>query len=83
MLTGGNTPNGECLISNINFAYPYQYVTGCESWLLEPFWEHDEVTGGTAFLASTSYPLIRDMGDFYEDFLTKKEPPATTSSPGP
>ncbi|WP_328916112.1 MULTISPECIES: glycosyl hydrolase family 95 catalytic domain-containing protein [unclassified Streptomyces] len=73
MLTGGNTPNGEGLISNINFDYPYQYVTGGESWLLYPFWEYYEVTGDTTFLADKYYPLIRDMGDFYEDFLTKKD----------
>ncbi|MET8289541.1 discoidin domain-containing protein [Streptomyces sp. NPDC005132] len=73
MLTGGNTPNGEGLISNINFDYPYQYVTGGESWLLEPFWEYYQVTGDTTFLADKYYPLIRDMGDFYEDFLTKKD----------
>ncbi|MFG1811320.1 discoidin domain-containing protein [Streptomyces sp. NPDC049040] len=73
MLTGGNTPNGEGLISNINHDYPYQYVTGGESWLLEPFWEHYQVTGDKTFLADQYYPLIRDMGDFYEDFLVKKD----------
>ncbi|EFG64297.1 F5/8 type C domain-containing protein [Streptomyces sp. SPB074] len=73
MLTGGNTPNGEGLISNINFDYPYQYVTGGESWLLQPFREYYQVTGDTTFLADQYYPLIRDMNDFYEDFLTKKD----------
>lgn len=73
MLTGGNTPNTEGLISNINFDYPYQYVTGGESWLLYPFWEYYEVTGDQTFLADQFYPLIRDMGDFYEDFLVKKD----------
>ncbi len=73
MLTGGNTPNEEGLISNINFDYPYQYVTGGESWLLYPFWEYYEVTGDKTFLANQYYPLIRDMGDFYEDFLVKKD----------
>jgi len=73
MLTGGNTPNGEGLISNINFEYPYQYVTGGESWLLYPFWEYYQITGDNAFLANEYYPLIRDMGDFYEDFLVRKD----------
>ncbi|SNT53302.1 Fibronectin type III domain-containing protein [Streptosporangium subroseum] len=73
MLTGGNTPNGEGLISNINFDYPYQYVTGGESWLLYPFWEHYQVTGDRKFLEEQYYPLIRDMGDFYEDFLVEKD----------
>ncbi|GAA0428180.1 hypothetical protein Acor_66810 [Acrocarpospora corrugata] len=73
MLTGGNTPNGEGLISNINFDYPYQYVTGGESWLLYPFWEHYQITGDKTFLEQQYYPLIRDMGDFYEDFLVDKD----------
>ncbi|WP_212822957.1 discoidin domain-containing protein [Catellatospora sp. TT07R-123] len=73
MLTGGNTPNGEGLISNINFDYPYQYVTGGESWLLYPFWEYYQITGDRTFLEQQYYPLIRDMGDFYEDFLVRKD----------
>lgn len=73
MLTGGNTPNGEGLISNINFDYPYQYVTGGESWLLYPFWEYYEISGDKDFLENQYYPLIRDMGDFYEDFLVEKD----------
>ena len=73
MLTGGNTPNGEGLISNINFDYPYQYVTGGESWLLYPFWEHYQITGDRTFLEQQYYPLIRDMGDFYQDFLVEKD----------
>ncbi len=31
------------------------------------------MTGDTTFLANQYYPLIRDMGDFYEDFLVKKD----------
>lgn len=73
MLTGGNTPNGEGLISNINFDYPYQYVTGGESWLLYPFWEYYQISGDRTFLEQQYYPLIRDMGDFYEDFLKTKD----------
>ncbi|WP_083959109.1 discoidin domain-containing protein [Herbidospora mongoliensis] len=73
MLTGGNTPNGEGLISNINFDYPYQYVTGGESWLLYPFWEYYQISGDRTFLEQQYYPLIRDMGDFYEDFLKEKD----------
>ena len=74
MLTGGNTPNGEGLISNIsNTYYPYQYVTGGVSWLLYPLWEYYLTTGDEAFLTERYYPLIREMGDFYEDFLQEKD----------
>ena len=69
MLTGGNTPNGEGLISNINAAYPYQYVTGGMSWLLYPIWEEYLVTGNKAILENDYYELIKEMGYFYEDFL--------------
>lgn len=73
MLTGGNTPDTDGLISDINFDYPYQYVTGGESWPLYPFWEYYEVSSDRNCLADQYYPLIRDMGDFYEDFLVKKD----------
>ena len=73
MLVGGNTPNGEGLISNINFEYPYQYVTGGVSWLLYPIWEQYLITGDTGILQNDYYPLIREMGDFYEDFLKEKD----------
>jgi alpha-L-fucosidase 2 len=74
MLAGGNTPGlGVGLISALSDDYPYQYATGEEGWLLYPFWEHYLITGDTAFLKKDLYPLLRDMGDFYEDFLTKKD----------
>lgn len=73
MLAGGNTPDGEGLISALSYDYPYQYATGEESWLLEPFWEYYEISGDKQFLADKYYPLIRDMGDFYQDFLKKKD----------
>ena len=72
MVAGGNVPNWTSgLISTITSpAYPYQYATGEMGWLLQPFWEYYEVTGDTDFLRERMYPLIREMGDFYEDFLT-------------
>lgn len=73
MLTAGNTPNDDGLISSLNFDYPYQYVTGGVSWLLYPLWEHYLITGDKDFLNNTYYPLVREMGDFYEDFLVEKD----------
>ena len=78
MVGGGNTP-GEAsgLISSIGgnatAFYPYQYVTGEMGWLLYPFWEHYQISGDVEFLRDRLYPLIRDMGDFYEDFLTETD----------
>ena len=74
LLAGGNTPGERSgLISSLNYYYPYQYVTGEEAWLLYPFWEYYQVTGDNDFLENRLYPLLRQMGDFYEDFLTETE----------
>ena len=75
LLAAGNTPSENSgLISDItNWFYPYQYVTGEEAWLLYPFWEHYQVTGDRDFLENRFYPLLRQMGDFYEDFLTETD----------
>jgi alpha-L-fucosidase 2 len=73
MVAGGNTPGmvpGGALMAGISDFYPYQYATGEEPWLLYPFWEHYLITGDTHFLRNRLYPLLRDMGRFYEDFLT-------------
>lgn len=48
-----------------------------EAWLLYPFWEYYQVTGDNDFLENRLYPLLRQMGDFYEDFLTETEEDGT------
>ncbi|MDB5118013.1 MAG: hypothetical protein JWQ79_3505 [Mucilaginibacter sp.] len=71
MLSAGNSPGTSSgLMANINDYYPYQYGTGEEGWLLYPFWEHYLITGDKVFLKKRLYPLLKDMGYFYEDFLT-------------
>lgn len=70
MLAAGNTPGTTSgLMADINDYYPYQYATGEECWLLYPFWEHYLITGDKQFLKKRIYPLFKDMGYFYEDFL--------------
>ena len=74
MLGGGNTPGWSGLISDISvYYYSYQYVTGEMGWLLYPFWEYYLVTGDENFLKTRLYPLLREMGEFYEDFLVNKD----------
>ena len=70
MLVGGNSPGkqGGLLTGGL------QYVTGGVPWLLYPFWEHYMVTGDKTFLKERYYPLIKQQGFFYEDFLTKIDP---------
>ncbi len=74
MVAAGNSPGTVSgLMAGINNYYPYQYATGEEGWLLYPFWEHYQITGDTNFLRNDLYPLLKDMGFFYEDFLTKTD----------
>ena len=73
MLGGGNTAGVNGLISALNYYYPYQYVTGEMGWLLYPFWEHYLITGDKEFLRNRLFPLLKEMGYFYEDFLVNKD----------
>ena len=73
MLGGGNTAGLNGLISALNFYYPYHYVTGEMGWLLYPFWEHYLITGDVDFLRNRLYPMLKEMGYFYEDFLVEKD----------
>jgi hypothetical protein len=74
MLACGNSPGATSgLMATITDYYPYQYATGETGWLLYPFWEHYLITGDTTFLQMRLYPLLREMGDFYQDFLTKTD----------
>jgi alpha-L-fucosidase 2 len=70
MISSGNTPGTNGLKGTLSTFYVYQYATGEVPWLLYPFWEHYLITGDTNFLQSQLYPLLKDMGCFYEDFLT-------------
>ena len=74
MLACGNTPGlSSGLMASINDFYPYHYATGEEAWLLYPFWEHYLITEDKAFLQNRLYPLLKCMGEFYEDFLKYKD----------
>lgn len=74
MVAAGNTLGPQSgLMAGISVYYPYQYATGEEDWLLYPFWEHYLITGDQDFLRNRLYPLLKDMGEFYEDFLVKED----------
>ncbi|MCL2487807.1 MAG: glycoside hydrolase N-terminal domain-containing protein [Oscillospiraceae bacterium] len=73
-LGGGNTPGASSgLISALSYYYPYQYVTGEMSWLMQPCWEYYQATGDTAYLRDRLYPMMKEIGYFYEDFLQLKD----------
>lgn len=40
---------------------------------LMAFWEHYLITGDIKFLKDRLYPMLKEMGYFYEDFLTLKD----------
>jgi hypothetical protein len=73
ILSGGNTAGSNGLIGALNYYFPYQYVTGEMGWLLYPFWEHYLITGDKEFLRNRLFPLLKEMGYFYEDFLVNKD----------
>lgn len=74
MLACGNSPGlSSGLLSSINTYYPYHYATGEEVWMLYPFWEHYLVTEDTVFLRNRLFPMLKSMGEFYEDFLEYKD----------
>lgn len=74
LLACGNSPGlSSGLMAAINDYYPYHYATGEEAWLLYPFWEHYLITEDRTFLKERLFPLLRSMGEFYEDFLKYKD----------
>jgi hypothetical protein len=73
MVYGGSTIGLDGLIGQLTYYYPYQYATGEMGWLLYPFWEHYLITGDKEFLRHRLFPLLKEMGYFYEDFLVNKD----------
>jgi alpha-L-fucosidase 2 len=74
MLSCGNSPGPTTgLMASISTYYPYQYATAETAWLLYPFWEHYLITGDVQFLQTQLYPMLSEMGDFYQDFLVNTD----------
>ncbi len=67
---GGPAGRGNAIEADLLVEWPYQYLTGRTGWLLHPLWEYVHVSGDWAFLAEELFPVLREMGWFYEDFLT-------------
>jgi len=45
--------------------------TGAAAWLAQHFWWRWEFTGDRDFLGHRAYPLYKELGLFYEDYLVK------------
>lgn len=47
--------------------------TGAAAWLANHFWWHWEYTQDVKFLRERAYPYLKEIADFYLDFLIKDE----------
>ncbi len=45
--------------------------TGAAAWVAQHFWWHWEFTGDEDFLRHRAYPLYKEIGLFYQDYLVK------------
>jgi alpha-L-fucosidase 2 len=63
-ITFGVATDGE------NVRYPSNVETQCiAGWLVRHFWDHYLFTLDRSFLESRAYPIMREIGEFFEDFL--------------
>jgi alpha-L-fucosidase 2 len=56
--------------NHFNTDWPLAMWTGGTAWLLQPFWEYWQVFGDDEFLRVRLLPLMKELAEFYEDFLT-------------
>lgn len=51
--------------------YGWSVWVGVAAWLAQHVWWHYEYSQDTGFLQSRGYPFIKEVAEFYEDFLVK------------
>lgn len=69
-------------LNHFGSGFPWMYWPGGAGWNLMPFYEHGMLYGDTAFLRKRVLPLYIEMGQFYEDYLTKEKDGYYHVSPG-
>ncbi len=47
----------------------YHWVPGDAAWLAQNLWDHYSFTQDRAYLETRAYPIIRELCEFWEDFL--------------
>jgi hypothetical protein len=52
---------------------PYHYWISAGGWVYSAFWDRYLVTGDKTFLRDHVMPGLRELGLFYEDYLTQKD----------
>ena len=60
-------PEGQCLKT----AGKWSEWTGAAAWLAQHFWWRWQYSGDEKFLKERAYPLYREVGLFYEDYLVE------------
>ena len=58
----------------------YHWVPGDAAWLLQNVWDHYAFTQDRQFLETRAYPMIKELCQFWEEFLIKR-PDGTLVSP--
>jgi alpha-L-fucosidase 2 len=59
------------LCTHFETAYPLQMWTAAADWLLVPLLDAAHAWGDEAFFAERVGPALRELAEFYEDFLTR------------
>lgn len=67
----------------------YHWVPGDAAWLAQNIWDHYAFTQDTNYLATRAYPIIKELCEFWEDFLKERpdgklvSPPSVSPEHGP
>ena len=58
----------------------YHWVAGDAAWLVQNIWDHYAFTQDRKYLETRAYPMLKELCEFWEDFLIKR-PDGTLVSP--
>lgn len=56
-------------LTHFGASFPWMFWAGGAGWNLRPLYEYAMMTGNEQYLREEVFPLYREIGDFYEDFL--------------
>lgn len=57
------------------------YAPNSASWLSNHIWEHYLFSGDSVYLKQTAYPILKELGEFWLDYLIKDSDGTLVSSP--
>ncbi len=59
--------------TNFSSRYPHCFWHAGAAWILQFYYDYFQYTGDTVFLATHTYPLMKEAASFYEAFLSVKD----------